>query len=97
MPEIQLLAQVHDAVYFQYPEGLDETKVITKALSLVEIALAEKGRQFVVPGEAKIGWNWASADPKCKLFSDGNPEGLVKWSAQAPDKRVRTPDMERRL
>jgi DNA polymerase-1 len=95
----QLLAQVHDAVYFQYPDhGPEyERQYVQDALHYVRIALEHNGRTFVVPGEAKVGWNWASADPKRKLFADGNPEGLTKWDARSPDKRVRTPDMERRL
>ena len=100
MPDVQLLAQVHDAVYFQYPDTGDperEAHYVRSALRLVETTLRLGGREFTVPGEAKVGWNWASSDPKCKLFADGNPEGLSKWNASAADKRVRTPDLERRL
>jgi len=63
----------------------------------VETTLRLGGREFTVPGEAKVGWNWASSDPKYKLFADGNPEGLSKWNASVADKRTRTPDLERRL
>jgi len=99
MPNVQLPAQVHGAVYFQYPDcdSSRENEIIQAALELVEIELANAGRRFTVPGEAKIGYNWAVADPKCKIFADGNPEGLTKWSASSPDKRTRVPDMERRL
>jgi DNA polymerase I len=99
MPNIQLLAQVHDAVYFQYPEcdSQQENEIIQTALRLVEVELSAAGRNYRVPGEAKIGFNWAVADPKCKLFADGNPEGLTKWNPSSPDRRVRTPDMERLL
>ena len=100
MPSIQLLAQVHDAVYFQYPDTGDpkiEADYILHALAAVEISTTANGRTFCVPGEAKIGWNWASHDPKNKLFADGNPEGLQKWSSTLPDTRKRRPDMERTL
>jgi DNA polymerase I-like protein with 3'-5' exonuclease and polymerase domains len=100
MPDVQLLAQVHDAVYFQYPDTENserEAEYVQRALRLVETTLSTRDRRFTVPGEATVGWNWAKADPKCKLFSDGNPEGLTKWSATLPNTRKRRPDMERTL
>jgi DNA polymerase-1 len=91
MPSIQLLAQVHDAVYFQYPEDADEHALVAQALALVRVTLRAGGREFVIPGEAKIGWNWAQA-------SADNPDGLVKWSAQRVDTRKRGPQgRERKL
>jgi len=100
MPDVQLLAQVHDAVYFQFPDTGDtarEAKYVQHALRLVETELHHGGRKFVVPGEATVGWNWAKSDVKRKLFQDGNPEGLTKWDANKPDTRRRTPDLERTL
>ena len=78
---VQLLAQVHDAVYFQYPEGLDEEEIISEALDLINIPLLHNGHSLIVPGEAKSGWNWASFDPKT------NPNGLRK--VKGKDERVR--------
>lgn len=97
LPDVQLLAQVHDAVYFQYPDrGADyEMEIIPRALKLVEIALQHRGRTFVVPGEAKIGWNWGSIDPERKIWGDGNPFGLQKFGK--PDERKRPSEMERIL
>ncbi len=101
MPDVQLLAQVHDAVYFQYPDTGDpvvEAQYVQRALECVAITLeSSSGRKFCVPGEAKVGWNWASADPRCKLFPDGNPEGLQKFDARKPDTRKRATAMERIL
>ena len=84
MPEVRLLAQVHDAIYFLYrPE--QEAQVIAKALQLIDVKLtdARSGRTLVVPGEAKVGWNWASA-------SERNPDGLIKYNPAKPDTRTRT-------
>jgi DNA polymerase I-like protein with 3'-5' exonuclease and polymerase domains len=73
MPEVQILAQVHDAVYFQFPEHLDPKIVITKAQSLLATPLrAPNGRVFIVPSEAKIGYNWGN-------YSAKNPKGLKKF------------------
>jgi DNA polymerase-1 len=92
MPGVQLLAQVHDAVYFQYHEcDVAEALIIEYALDLVRVTLHAGGREFVIPGEAKIGWNWAA-------HSADNPDGLMKWSAQRIDTRVRGPQgRERKL
>lgn len=74
MPEVQLLAQVHDAIYFQFPEGMDKAKVVGKAQELMAVPLsAPNGRQFIVPTEAKLGYNWGNA-------SDKNPKGLRKFT-----------------
>lgn len=74
MPEVQLLAQVHDAIYFQFPETLDKHEVISKAQELMTVELtAPNGRRFIVPTEAKTGYNWSNA-------SDRNPKGLKKFS-----------------
>lgn len=78
---VQLLAQVHDAVYFQYPERLPEEEIISEALDLINIPLVHNGHSLIVPGEAKSGWNWASYDPQT------NPNGLRK--VKGKDERVR--------
>lgn len=82
MPEVQVISQTYDSVTFQYPEEL-ERQVIPKALELMAVPLTSpSGRLYIVPGEAKIGWNWAS------VGRDGsNPYGLAKWSESKPDKR----------
>jgi hypothetical protein len=57
-PEAQLLAQLHDAVYFQVPESIPESVVAKRALKLVEVHQRFRGRNFVIPGEVKVGRNW---------------------------------------
>jgi DNA polymerase I len=86
MPEVQLLAQGHDAIDFQYrPEH--EAEIIPKALKLIEVELEHKGRKFVVPGEAKVGWNWSSYHEK------KNPNGLMKL--KGTDNRKRLSNLDR--
>ena len=71
MRDVQLLAQVHDAVYFQFPDTRDfavEAGYVQRALRLVETTMRHGDREFTVPGEAKVGYNWANADPKNKIF-----------------------------
>lgn len=74
LPGVELLAQVHDAVYFQTPCGGDLKATLEAALALIDIPLTHKGRKFTVPGEAKVGFNWGSFHPT------KNPQGLCKWT-----------------
>lgn len=85
---IQLLAQVHDAVYFQFDESDNELEIVETALSLFDIPITHSsGHRLVVPGEAKTGWNWASEDPGKKVYPDGNPEGLRKFKGKDDRRR----------
>lgn len=78
---VQILHQNHDAIYFQYQESDNEPEVIQSAMDLLAIPLtAPNGRQFVVPGEAKVGWSWASYDVH-------HPYGLKKYKGSDDRKR----------
>lgn len=78
---VQLLMQVHDSVLFQYPEEMED-EIVPWALEVMKVKLnLKKGREFFVPLEAKVGWNWGE-------FSDDNPDGLIKYKGH--DKRSRT-------
>ena len=90
MPQVQLLAQVHDALYFQYPEHLDEVATISEALSYFHIEMQHDSHKLIVPGEAKVGWNWGNFDPST------NPDGLAKWKNKK-DERSRTPLLSQKL
>lgn len=73
MPEVQLLAQVHDAVYFQFPETLDHSKIVSRAKEFLAVELSSPcGRRYVVPTDSKLGYNWDNA-------SEQNPKGLKKF------------------
>ena len=91
MPHVQLLAQVHDAAYMQFPEHLDEQEVVAEALSHFDLALEHDGHKLIVPGEAKTGYNWGNYDPIT------NPDGLKKWKQGVRDDRVRTPIIHQKL
>lgn len=72
--KVQLLLQVHDSILFQYPTHLEQEIVPWAiAASRVPIELT-KGRTFVVPTEAKVGFNWGDWD------ANDNPYGMKKWS-----------------
>jgi DNA polymerase-1 len=71
-PAYELLVQVHDSILFQ----VDEDKLdvlVPRAVKLLRAPLTLRGgREFCVPVEAKVGWNWGDASEK-------NPFGLSKW------------------
>jgi len=102
-PRVQLLAQTYDSITFQYKESEDEKSIISNILQLIQIELKGPGpefRSYVVPGEAKVGWNWGvrvsqddrnRAEKEKKKIPRLNPDGLIKWSASRPDSRFRSP------
>jgi len=85
---VQILAQVHDALYFQFPDisPAVEEQIVAQALSLISTPLSHSNRTFDVPGEAKTGWNWGS-------FGPNNPDGLKKY--KGIDQRQRTTGLAR--
>lgn len=99
---IQLLMQVHDSILFQYPEEM-EAEILPWALKTLQVPITLRGgREFVVPTEAKVGWNWGNnqtwskkdlAEGRCKEADIGkcngvNPDGLIKY--KGGDSRTRT-------
>lgn len=85
MANVQLLAQVHDAVYFQFREEENEAEIVSQALELIANIplMSAQGRTFLIPGEVKVGWNWGVSGPS-------NLDGLAKWKASVPDTRKRS-------
>jgi len=79
-----LLMQIHDAVLIQYPEE-QEDEVIPKVLKLLEYPIKlNHGRDFVIPYDCKVGWNWGH-------HSKENPDGLKTY--KPGDERKRTPQV----
>jgi len=77
----QPLLQVHDSILVQYPEEL-EFEVAPRVIAALEIPVElAKGRKFVIPSDAKVGWNWSD-------YSSSNPSGLMKWTGKK-DERTR--------
>ena len=105
VPEVELLAQTYDSITFQYDETLDENEVIAKVLQLIRVELvAANGRRYIVPGEAKVGWNWGSAvteDDQTKARAGGrkvprlNLDGLIKHNPAKRDDRTRHNGLQR--
>lgn len=88
MPECQLLAQTYDSITFQVLDTPRMHDLIQEALHRIRIELVSpSGRSFIVPGDAKTGWNWGN-------WSKTNPDGLLKWSPDK-DKRERTGLLQR--
>ena len=57
MQLIDLWAQVHDAILFEYDED-KEDRIIPEVLSLMRVPLLVHGRIMIVPVEAKVGYDW---------------------------------------
>jgi len=81
---VQILSQLHDAVYFQAKEPDsedDERQLLRDCMRLVEVEQHDpvSGRRMTIPGEAVGGFNWAH---KFRLSETGvteewNPKGLT--------------------
>lgn len=83
---VQLLGQVHDAVFFQYPEQLEDT-ILPKVVSLLTVptpvTAREKTRLLTIPVEVSVGWNWSKYDEQ------DNAYGIRKWKGPGSDDRTR--------
>lgn len=92
-PEAQALGQLHDAWIFQIPQ--DRLDLIDPMIRTFQVPVTTRNRTMTIPGEAKVGWNWASSEkdkPESKrAFRDGNPDGLVKWKGSEARTRVEDP------
>lgn len=102
---VELLAQTYDSITFQFDESENTDEIIKSVLELIRVELVSpSGRRYVVPGEAKIGWNWGNevtqadieqARSAGKKLPRLNPEGLRKWKAGKVDERRRTSGLQR--
>lgn len=108
MPHIQVLAQTYDSITFQYREEDREDDIIQEALERIRVELqSPSGRSYVVPGEAKIGWNWGNqvtpqdvakaASRKGSRIPRLNIDGLKKWFLRERDTRQRTTGWQRTM
>lgn len=78
---VQLLLQVHDSILFQFPEEMED-EIVPWALSLIQQTVRLKGgRDFMIPAEAKVGWNWSD--------DRNDPDALRKWPEKEQRKRTR--------
>lgn len=73
------LIQVHDSILFQFPEELED-EIVPEAIKRLTIKWdLKKGREFFVPVEAKVGYNWADVEFKKDGTVKANPNGLIKY------------------
>jgi DNA polymerase I len=102
-PQVELLAQVHDAIVLQYPEE-QEQALLSRVLELCTIPVTVPGihesvkgevRTMTIPVECKVGWNWASAEIKTSRGLIKNPNGMIKWKAGEIDARKRVGGLDR--
>jgi DNA polymerase-1 len=86
---VRPLIQVHDSVLFLYREE-EEDEIIPWLLETMKTRIVlERGREFVVPTEAKVGWNWGDFDETKNL------DGLIKWKGSDTRKRSEKPHVGR--
>lgn len=75
-PRFELLVQVHDSILFQIDQREINT-LVPLALELLKAPITLRGgREFFVPLEAMVGWNWGYMDP------ESNPHGLAKFKGE---------------
>lgn len=78
---VELLLQVHDSILLQcWEHEVEEVAKQVKKLLEVHIPLV-KGRDFHVPVELQVGWNWAKE-------TANNPGGLRKWTGALDRRRT---------
>lgn len=74
---VQLINQVHDSILLQIPDALVNSGLVEDIMETMEVPLTlKKGRRFVVPLDAKGGWNWGDWHEK------KNPYGLKGWKGE---------------
>jgi DNA polymerase-1 len=83
--DAELLMQIHDAILIQYPEE-EEDEIIPKVLKQLRYPIQlSHGREFLIPYDCKVGWNWGKFD------GQKNPDGLKAYVQG--DQRRRTPEV----
>lgn len=86
---VELLVQVHDSILFQFPEDQEES-IIPLAMEKLRVPLTlARGREYVVPVDAKVGWNWGDTEHDKQGNLVGNEDGLLKWKGSDQRKRQR--------
>lgn len=85
---IQVLAQVHDAILFQFdPSREDEAALHAEVSALISAPITIRGREFVIRTDATSGWNWG----KVKYNKDGSVKENAHGLREFRDSDDRTP------
>jgi DNA polymerase I-like protein with 3'-5' exonuclease and polymerase domains len=88
-PWIELLIQVHDSLLCQFPEAREAAALAALKEAFQQHSITIADRTFLVPSEAKVGWNWADVEYNKQGQVVGNPDGLAK--CKTLDTRSRRP------
>lgn len=89
-PGFQLLLQVHDSVLFEY-DPICENEIIPWATNALRVPIMlNGGREFTVPTDAKVGWNWGSYNDK-PAKGRLNIDGLRDWTGSDGRQREQEP------
>lgn len=80
-PDLQLFAQIHDALVFQVPLGPEGDTLIKEAKRLMHVRqqvvdINGIERTMEIPVDVEVGFNWGKANAD-------NPNGLRKWKEAA--------------
>lgn len=91
--DIQMLVQVHDSILAQVPIDAVNEAVPWMMKKMRAPLMLEGNREFVVPIEAKVGFNWGDYDPPSKdgTRPERNPDGLRKWKGKFDRERLFAP------
>ncbi len=96
LPEVDLLAQLHDAILFEYDDDPEvERYIITRAIELMTIPVDVTDmrlrnpmtRTMTIPVAATVGWNWGKYHPKL------NTDGLLPYNLQSTRVRSAPPSL----
>lgn len=95
--DIQVLVQVHDSILAQVPVDAVNEAVPEMMKWMKAPIMLEHGREFHVPIEAKVGFNWGDFEAGRDGKLDKNPDGLRKWKGQLAAPRLYLPKAARRI
>lgn len=85
--DVELLAQVHDAIVVQYDED-KEDEILPEILKEMIFPVPINGRTMIIGVDAETGWNWAHYDSKDPTK---NPDGVRKYKGHDDRKRQNIP------
>jgi DNA polymerase-1 len=82
---VRLMAQLHDAVLIDFPDG-EDARIVPWIAERMAIPLEVGGRTFVIPNDFSSGWNWGkfNDDP---ARGARNPAGVKKFKTSDSRKR----------
>lgn len=86
--DVQLIAQVHDAIVVQYPENRED-ELLPQILKEMIFPVPIDGRTMIIGVDAEVGWNWAHFDKK---NPEKNPDGVRKYKGNDERKRRHFPE-----